>query len=370
MARTPYSDIYGARVSRDGIVLDTHAIAISTAEHRQRNPAVTFDGTSFLVVWGDWRDHPGEVYGARVSSGGTVLDPDGIAVSTTLYESQAPAVASDGTNSLVVWCDARNADIDVYGARVSPSGVVLDTDGIRICSAMYTQSAPKAAYDGTDFFVVWGDGRSGVGYDLIGARVSSTGILVDTFGIAISTAARDQVRPAVEFDGANMLVVWQDERNDYAPDLYGAFVSPGGSVFGGGAVVTAAGFQSGPALARGSGGQMFLAYQGWTGTVGGRPCNSDRVWGKLDPHPGVAEMTKSELRMTNSGATIVRGALHLPVSPFTIHSSLFDMTGCQVMALHPGPNDVSGLAPYVYFVRSASDGSHEASSVAKVVVTR
>jgi hypothetical protein len=42
------------------------------------------------------------------------------------------------------------------------------------------------------------------------------------------------------------------------------------------------------------------------------------------------------------------------------------MTGRQVMALSPGPNDVSGLAPGVYFVRSEDRG--ERSAVTKVVV--
>jgi hypothetical protein len=56
--------------------------------------------------------------------------------------------------------------------------------------------------------------------------------------------------------------------------------------------------------------------------------------------------------MPSPSPTVVRGLLRLPVSPFTIHTSLFDMTGRQVMALHPGANDVSRLAPGVYCVRA------------------
>jgi hypothetical protein len=84
-------------------------------------------------------------------------------------------------------------------------------------------------------------------------------------------------------------------------------------------------------------------------------------------HVGTDEMTKSEVRMTKL-PTLVRGVLLLPVSPFTIHTSLFDMTGRQVMALRPGANDVSGLAPGVYFV--AVGGQRSAVSVSKVVLTR
>jgi aminopeptidase N len=71
---------------------------------------------------------------------------------------------------------------------------------------------------------------------------------------------------------------------------------------------------------------------------------------------GVEESENSELRREKAEPTIIRGVLRLPVSPFTTHTSLFDMTGRQVMALQPGRNDVSRLAPGVYFLRQ--DGNH------------
>jgi hypothetical protein len=68
-------------------------------------------------------------------------------------------------------------------------------------------------------------------------------------------------------------------------------------------------------------------------------------------------------------ASVVRGVLRLPVSPFTIHTSLFDMTGRQVMVLRPGANDVRALAPGVYFVRAVSR-ELSAAGCRKVVLTR
>jgi hypothetical protein len=71
---------------------------------------------------------------------------------------------------------------------------------------------------------------------------------------------------------------------------------------------------------------------------------------------GNREAPSAEVRTPNCGATIVRGILFLPVSPITVHSSLFDHGGRKVMELRPGGNDVRHLSPGVYFVRRQDTG--------------
>ena len=82
------------------------------------------------------------------------------------------------------------------------------------------------------------------------------------------------------------------------------------------------------------------------------------------------EESKPQAASLKPQATVVRGVLRVQVSLFAIHTSLFDMTGRQVMALHPGPNDVRRLSPGIYSMRQASGLKREASSITKVVVTR
>ena len=46
-----------------------------------------------------------------------------------------PAIALDGANYLVVWTEGDIGNYDVYGARVSAAGAVLDSGNIAICTA-------------------------------------------------------------------------------------------------------------------------------------------------------------------------------------------------------------------------------------------
>ncbi len=97
-------------------------------------------------------------------------------------------------------------------------------------------------------------------------------------------------------------------------------------------------------------------------------------------HPGVQQTMNDERRGMNGQATVVRGVLFLPElgtrsgspdNPILSSASLLDAAGRTTMGLKPGANDVSRLAPGVYFVRSeASAISAGSSAVTKVVVTR
>ena len=267
------------------IALDAGEFLIDTnGTHSESSPAVAFDGTNFLVVWTDERNGDGlDIYGTRVSPAGAVLDPAGIAICAGPYTQDCPAVAFDGTNFLVTWMDERGGTRDIYGCRVSPAGAVLDPKGIGICTSGFRQESPAVAFDGTNFFVAWMDWRT-IFADIYGARLRPDGTVADSADIAISTEPFDQNCPAVAFDGANLLVVWQDWSGD-GWDICGCRVSPAGTVFDEGLVVRQDGHTENPALVRGLVGQMFMVRQGWTGTVSGKTYDACRIWGKVNPSP-------------------------------------------------------------------------------------
>jgi len=227
-------DIYGARVDESGDILDPAGIAISTAAEDQYSPSVAFDGTNYLVVWGNWRGGSYDIYGARVEQSGVVLDPAGIAISTDPEHQYSPSVAFDGTNYLVVWRDGRSG-LHIYGARVNKSGVLLDPAGIAISAVGYP-GPPSVAFDGTDYLVVWGSWHRSPSSDIYGARLNTIGVVIES--LTVSVQSREQFSPA---------------------------------------------------LAHGPGDQLLITYSGWTGEVGSKAYNAMRIWGKFYPFTGVEE---------------------------------------------------------------------------------
>ena len=223
-------DVYGSRINSAGAVLDT--ILISSAPGNQTQPAVACDGTTFLVVWSDFRSGlTSDIYGARVSASGAVLDPQGIPICTAAMHQGQPAAASNGDGFLVVWQDFRSAaSADIYGARLSGTGAVLDSTGLVISQGVNSELNPAVAANSTGYLVVWQDKRRGSSYDIFGARVTTGGAINDPAGLAISTAAGDQINPAVSGNGSDFLVVWQDFRSGSSFDIYGAVVTGVGVV--------------------------------------------------------------------------------------------------------------------------------------------
>ncbi len=97
----------------------------------------------------------------------------------------------------------------------------------------------------------------------------------------------------------------------------------------------------------------------------------DYVTIKYVQEPGIEETMNDGRRTMNVGPTIVRGGLLIGDwgQKTGDRAELLDVTGRQVMALRPGDNDVSRLAPGVYFVRAVSR-ELSAESCCKVVIQK
>ena len=203
-------------------MVDT-AVHYGPAPTQQCNPAIAFDGNNYLVVWTAWdTTYYPFLLASRVTPDGWVLDEEAIPIDTGVYAT----VGFDGTNYLVVDCG--------LGYRISPAGEVLDSTRIVIStSGAWNQ---VLAFDGTNYLTVWEDYRDSVS-QIYGARVTPDGAVLDTAGIAIATGQYALTCPGITFDGTNFLVVWDQAIDSATSSIRGTRVGPGGQVLDSGFVI-------------------------------------------------------------------------------------------------------------------------------------
>jgi hypothetical protein len=356
-----------ARVTPSGVLLDSNPIYTRITGQGGEPPAVAFDGTNWFVV-AAFSDFGGlsNVQGIRINQNGVAVDSQAIRLAYLPNGLDYPAVAFGTTSYLAVWQDYRShSTYDIYGARVGTDGTVLDT-GIPISTAATSQYAPSVAFDGTNWLVAWQDNRNGGERECYFTRVSQSGTVLDPAGIRLGSCPDNYDDAAqLAFDGTNYFAVWQ-WRNYGNGDLWGARISPAGTVIDTFPVCTAPEYQATPGIAVGAGGKVFVSYSGYVASLHGYPAEKMRTWAGIYPFYGIEETPSVEVRTTNA-ATVVRGVLRLADGSSTSSSPsrLLDAAGRKVAALRAGANDISRLAPGVYFVRQT-----QPQAVRKVVIQR
>ena len=211
----------------------------------------------WLVVWreGLLNEQETDIWCVRVSAEGKPLDPAGVRVTGAKGVQDHPSVASDGKGFFIVWEDLRSdKDYDVYGARVSAEGKVLDADGALVAGGEHNQCRPTVAFSpsagpsatssgpsgsgqaGGSYSVAWqgfaGDGLDGdgkTGYRIFGATVSTDGkagsaaVLVDLSAPGMQQWAQP-ICPLVASTAKGAVLAFAQARNDLA--LYGVAMLP------------------------------------------------------------------------------------------------------------------------------------------------
>src|SRR5262249_19819751 len=103
----------------------------------QGGSAVAWGANNFLVVWSEGQNQNADLFGTLVDQDGAILS-SAFLISSRPDMQFAPTVAWNGTNYLVAWLDSGvigAGDPNIYAARVSPNGNVLDPAGIPVSTA-------------------------------------------------------------------------------------------------------------------------------------------------------------------------------------------------------------------------------------------
>ncbi len=214
--------------------LDSAPFAISRDPYEPELPAIESAGGIFLVAWrederdrsqfGDLAPRNYRIMARRYDRAGVPLDAaplllarERVAYFADLFPFRSMTIASDGHQFLVAWPSLE--DSRIHGIRVSSSGALLDTSAIPISSAEFSRrGAPHAFWTGSEFSVYWYDDPTPVGVLNTGsthyarrASVSANGtVLAPALATAATTPAGADRRSPFDaaFNGAEVMLAW------------------------------------------------------------------------------------------------------------------------------------------------------------------
>lgn len=193
--------VRGFRVSNAGVVRDPAGVLIPTTTPSYSVPPIgyiTGANGQYLYIYTMWNSSDttsDDVMAVRLASD---LSPIGqpFYVSRNVGNENVAGVATDGSNYFVLFTKpgAQYFIIDLWGARVSTAGAVLDPAGINISrgnSPTAYNIASRIEWNGTHYVAMWAYNGLSV------ARVSAAGSLLDPGGVSIPSVTADQVAASV-----------------------------------------------------------------------------------------------------------------------------------------------------------------------------
>ena len=197
------------------------------------SPVVAFDGTNYLVVWSDNSNAPNnDIYGQFIDTSGNKVGSS-FAISQAAGQQRLGGVVFDGTNYFVVWGDYdRLAQYDryIYGQFVSPSGTLV---GSEIKISTNKARFPAVAFTGSDLLVAWIADSNDT--DVVARYVAADGTLGSEFTVnANSTLSDNSPSLACDTSSGNCLVVWMEEYDvtNKRWDVFHQLLSPTGTPIG------------------------------------------------------------------------------------------------------------------------------------------
>jgi hypothetical protein len=213
-------DLFAQRVSTNGRARGAPKLIVGGPGDQKQADVTVLSRGDWLVVWSEDTKDAGDIMGLRLSRALTARGkPFPVAQGTGTAEE--PVIGRDPTYSgyyLVLWTDDRNGNKDIYGTRLTDSGLprsgptkghfkVIDTPEDDYGAALVLSSSGRR---GELSLVLWTHDDVTDGPDVLGQRLRSNGLPVGP-NLKVAAGPGVQSYPAARAKGSDWLTVWQDD---------------------------------------------------------------------------------------------------------------------------------------------------------------
>lgn len=211
--------IWFARLDSSGQPLGA-PMPVGSAAENARHARLVWTGDGYGVAWDDARGRPSrqDVRFARLDAAGEPVGPD-ITVSSSSCGALFPTLVWTGTDFGLAWEDCRDADWEIYFARVDGNGAA-PPEPRRITASPENSLMPALVWDGLGFGLAWSDLRplpdNGGNFEILFNRLDAAGVALGP-DLRITTAAGSGFWPTLAWNGLDYGLAWHDRRDD--PDL-------------------------------------------------------------------------------------------------------------------------------------------------------
>jgi hypothetical protein len=148
------------------------------------------------------------------AQGNTLWSESGVPLSNIPDQQNGETILglSDGS-ALAAWSENRNGSYDIFAQKFSPAGVPQwAANGLPVCTAANEQSSPAVAQDGSgSILLAWQDMRQG-NYDIYAQRLSLSGDLAWGSGIPLTRMLCQQQTPRLAGTPTGAVALWYDTR--------------------------------------------------------------------------------------------------------------------------------------------------------------
>jgi hypothetical protein len=189
-------DLFGSIISGAGDMIGPRLTLVAEPGH-QRHPVVANNGTNHLLLWDDQGNDLFRAGTLTAIGAFTIVDHIQISAEGLPYP---PAVTGMSSNYYIVWDNGAA----LFGGAIKDLHAPVAPEPLSIRPY---QSDPAVAFNGTDYLVAWKDSRGSFDVDLYAARVSASGTVLDPLGIRVGYG--NHSRPMVIAHRSEFLVPWR-----------------------------------------------------------------------------------------------------------------------------------------------------------------